>query len=160
MPRVEPAGVATPRRFPVAIVTGGAMVVVVVLAAFWSMMSRPAPQPPAATQAAAPAPDPIGPRLQEAQQALDARQFSKAISAADAVLVLDAGNAEARRIGAAARRGAVDEAVARGARAVESGDASAAIKAAGDALAIAPDNTDARHILERVATRSSAADAA
>jgi hypothetical protein len=162
MSRVEPAGIPASSRFPLALVTVGAVVVVGVLVALWFMMSRPASQPPAATQAAAPAPppDPVAPRLKEAQQALDARQFSKAISAADAVLVLDAGNAEAQRIGAAARRGAVDEAVARGTRAVESGDASAAIKAAGDALAIAPDNADARHILERVATRSSAADAA
>ena len=160
MSRAEPAAVPEPRRFPVAIVTAGAMVVLIVLAAVWFMTSRPAPTPPPATEAAAPPPDPIGPRLRDAQQALDARQFSRALSGAEAVLVLDAANVEAHRIATTARRGAVDDAVARGTRALQSGDTSEAIKAAGDALAIAPDNADARRILERVATRSSAAEAA
>jgi serine/threonine-protein kinase len=158
MSHATPASVSTPRPFPVAIVATAAGVVAIV-AAIWFVTSRPAPPPPVATETAAPQPDPIAPRLKEAQQALDARDFSKAMNSADAVLVLDATNAEARRIATAARRGAVEDAVARGTRALQSGDASDAIRAAGDALAIAPDNPEARRILERVATRSSAADA-
>ena len=156
---VQPAPVPGQRSFPIAIVAAAAAVIVIVLGTVWFLTSRPVPQVPAATEAVAPAPDPIGPRLKEAQQALDGRDFSKAINGADAVLVLDPANGEARRIATAARRGAVDDAVARGTRALQSGDTTEAIKAAGDALAIAPDNPDARRILERVATRSSAADA-
>ena len=156
---VQPAPVPGQRSFPVAVVATAAAVIVIVLGTVWFLTSRPVPQVPAATEAVAPPPDPIGPRLKEAQQALDARDFSKAMNGADAVLVLDPANGEARRIASAARRGAVDDAVARGTRALQSGDTPEAIKAAGDALAIAPDNPDARRILERVATRSSAADA-
>jgi serine/threonine-protein kinase len=156
--RAEPAPVAA-RPFPVAIVASAAVFVAAILGVAWFVTSRPVPQPPPATEAVAPQPDPIAPRLKEAQQALDARDFSRAMNGADAVLVLDPAHAEARRIATAARRGAVDDAVARGSRALQSGDTTEAIKAAGDALAIAPDNPEARRILERVATRSSATDA-
>ena len=157
MSRAEAAPLGRP--FPVAIVAAAAAVIVIVLGGVWFLTSRPRPEPPPATEAVAPPPDLIGPRLKEAQEALEARDFSKAVNSAEAVLVLDTSNAEARRIATAARRGAVDDAVARGTRALQRGDASDAIKAAGDALAISPDNPDARRILERVATRSSAADA-
>ena len=103
--------------------------------------------------------DPIVGRVRAAQDALDAKQYGVALTASEAVLLQAPQNADAQRIRTAARQGAVQEALARGTRHIRNGETSEAIKAAGEALALAPDNADARSILEQAAARTSAPDA-
>jgi tetratricopeptide (TPR) repeat protein len=119
-------------------------------------------QPAAVQMPAAPTErveDPIAARIAAAQQALDRRDYAAAITAADAALLQAPQNADAQRIRGAARQAAVDDALRRGTQHLQTGATSDAIQAAGEALALSPDNAEARHILEQAATRTSAPDA-
>jgi eukaryotic-like serine/threonine-protein kinase len=140
-----------------------AAVGILVAAGGWFAVQR-ARQPVSVTGPSAPAPapapeDPIAVRLREAQQALDAHQYGAALNGVEAVLLQAPQNADAQRIRTAARQGAVQDALARGSRHLASGETSEAIKAAGEALALAPDNADARRILDQASARTSAPDA-
>ncbi|MEO6239560.1 MAG: serine/threonine-protein kinase [Vicinamibacterales bacterium] len=120
--------------------------------------AEPAPVP-SSSAPVQPSEDRIAARLRVAQQALDAKQFGAALTAAEALLVEAPQNAGARRVRQAAREGAVQDALARGSRHLASGETSEAIKAAGEALAFAPDNAEARRILDQAAARTSSPDA-
>ena len=90
---------------------------------------------------------------------VDARQYRPASSGAEAVLLEAPQNAEAQRIRDAARRARCRRRVGARLASPENGETSDAIKAAGEALALAPDNADARRILEQAGARTSGPDA-
>jgi tetratricopeptide (TPR) repeat protein len=140
---------------------GAGIIVIAASAGAW-ILTRRAHQPeatPAPAATAARTEDPLAARLRGAQDALDARQYAAALTGAEALLLQSPQNADAQRIRAAARQGAVQDALARGARHLQLGETSEAIKAAGEALAIAPDDPGARRILEQAGARTNGPDA-
>jgi eukaryotic-like serine/threonine-protein kinase len=137
-----------------------ASAILVAAAGAWFVVDRSRrPESAPGSAATMRAEDPIAARLRGAQQAFDARQYRAALSGAEAVLLQAPQNAEAQRIRGAARQAAVEDALQRGTRHLKNSETSDAIKAAGEALALAPDNADARHILEQAGARTSAPDA-
>jgi eukaryotic-like serine/threonine-protein kinase len=147
-------------RFPIRGAAIAAAVLLVAVGAGFAVQRFSRPE--SVSRSAAPlerAEDPIAARLRAAQQALDARQYGAALSAAEVVLLQAPQNAEAQRIRGAARQAALDDALTRGSRHLTKGETSDAIRAAGEALALAPDNAEARHILEQAGARTSGRDA-
>ncbi len=156
-----PARMAQPAERSGRSIAIAAGVILVVAAGAWFVVDR-ARRPgsaPGSTATVERAEDPIAAGLRGARQAFEARQYGAALSGAEAVLLQSPQNAEAQRIRAAARQAAVEDALQRGSRHLKNSETSDAIQAAGEALALAPDNADARHILEQAGARTSGADA-
>lgn len=135
---------APTRRRGLTLAIAAGVIVVVAVPAIWWLTHRSGPLAPvpsnAAAAAAAAVPPPVSvpsaqpapaepsktaravtERLRLAQQSLDAHDYSAALTSAEAVLLVDPGNADAERIRAAARDGAA--AAARAERATQEAQA-------------------------------------